>query len=119
MSPRMIRWRRLRIPYISRVSREMPAFHRLHEGFGIHNPPSSSVHQVCSFLHLEKPLVIEQPIGLRRQRAVDRNYIAPRNQIVQERVTNSENFFLYRTQPPKIIVKHRDVESLQSDCQPL
>src|ERR1700734_3117795 len=75
-SPRVILWRRLRIPDIAGITGELPALQCAYHRVAIADLAARGVDEVGTALHLADERVVEHVLGLRVQRRVDRDHVA-------------------------------------------
>lgn len=65
----------MREPYISGVPRKSAGSQRFHDGLPVADFASSGVHDVGAAAHSGEKLGVEQALGFRVERAVDRHHI--------------------------------------------
>ena len=68
--------RRLRKPDVARVTGELPALERPHDGVAVADLAARRVDEVGAALHRADQRVVEQMLRLGVQRAVDRDHVA-------------------------------------------
>ena len=86
--------RRLREPHVARVSGELAALQRPHDGVAIADFAARGVHDVGAALHLGDELVVEEVLGLWMQRRVDRHHVADLHERLHVRVEREAKLLL-------------------------
>src|SRR6476620_2042907 len=81
-------------PDVACVARELSALARPRDRISIADFAARSVHDVRAALHLADQLVVEEVLGLRMQRRIDRHHVAHTNQRLDVRVVRDAQLLL-------------------------
>jgi len=113
-SPRMILWRRLREPDVTRVTGKPSALQSANHRIAVANLAARRIDEVGAPLHLADEGIVEQVLGFRVQRSIDGNHIADAYQRFDARVIGEVQFFLDTIREPvPIRIVKLDVKGFQ------
>src|SRR5262245_59698674 len=92
--PGVILRRRLREPDVARVAGELPALTRRRYRVAIADLPARRVYEVGSALHATDHVGVEEMLGLRMERRVDRDDVAHRDELFRSLVKGDAELLL-------------------------
>src|SRR3569623_2038276 len=84
--PRMVLRRRLRKPYVARITCKLATFERANDGVPIAEFATRRVHKVCAALEVFQGLIVDHMLGFGMKRAVQRDNVAGLREALKARV---------------------------------
>jgi hypothetical protein len=114
-APGMVPGGGLREPDVAGITGELSAFEGANDGVAIADFASGGVHEISAALHLGEQFVVEEALGFRMERCVDRDDVADLDRVLGIRMPREVQLFLDRLrQPMPIEIVQVDVERLQT-----
>src|SRR5258708_37565583 len=69
--PRMVLWRRLRIPNVACISGEVAGLKRANDSVALNQLAAGRINEIAAALHMRKHLVVEEVLGRRIKRHLE------------------------------------------------